>query len=310
MSIARAFALAVAVVSLTPLRADANVGKAWAAAKANVPAETSVLVGIDMTAVQQSQLFSMAFPKLLAKQSDLKEGLELIETTCTIDPLTAITGLVVATAKDTDEGAVYVSVKGIDEAKIVRCLEAIAVKQKAKDPKVVVTRDKGGITEMAMGSDKVFIKWIGKDVLVFPIDVDSKDQLHKWAGTRKGLARAPVGKAAGKVDARAAVFAITASEEDLDGVKMKLGYGSVSTLKGQLTAKLNIVVASAADAKKVAEKATTELAGAANGGGMPANLKALVQAVRVTSAGDEVLVRATVPEKELASVLGMLLMAM
>jgi hypothetical protein len=301
--VAPVFAVAVCLV---PLRADADAAKAWAAAKTNLPSTTNVLVGLNLTTLTKSSLFSMAFPLLLAQQPDVKSGLDLIKTTCKIDPMTVIDGLVVGMDKDQNTGAVFLALNGVDEAKIARCLEDVAKSKGQTDAKVTITKD-GTISEMTDGKHKAYVSWIGKDVLVMPLKFDDKAQLQKWTGAKGGLAKAPIGKVLSKVDTRAGIWAVTANEQDLDGMKMKIGYGSLNSMKGSLVADLHIVVASAADAKSIADKAQTELAAKAADPALAANLQTMLKGVSVKSAGSEVLVKATMIEKDLLSLAGALM---
>lgn len=301
MTTARVLAVAAAVC-LLPLRADADASKAWAAAKANLPADTHVLLGMDVAAVTSSSVFRTVFPLLLSQQSEMKDTFSLLETTCKIDPMKAIDGFVVGTAKDSDHGAVFVALKGVTEAKVVACLEAIARGKDIPDAKVKVTRDKG-ITQLAFGDgDKVYLKWFGKDVLAIPLDIDNKAQLQKWAGSRKGLAKALVGKTAAKVNTRAAAWMVAGIDEDIDGVKTSLGYGSFDVRKGALAADLRIVTASAEDARSVADKAQQQLAMVANLGGDPA-ISSMVRALTVRADGPELVIKASLPEADLLPVL-------
>ncbi len=303
MAHARVLALAAAAC-LLPVTADAKPASAWAAAKASLPKDTQMVVGFDLTQVRKSSLFTMAMPLVLSQQPDLKSGLDLIKQTCSIDPMKSVEAVVVGTAKDSGEGAIFIAVKDLDEARIVGCLEAIANKQALADQKVIVTKQ-GAITELSMGGDKVYTRWIGKDVLVLPIDVGDKKQLEKWAPVKGAIAKAPVNRGLAKTNTKAAVWAVTAVEQDIEGKKMKLGFGSLTTASGTLDADLHFVVASAADAKAIADKASQELATMATGG--QASLQTLLAGVTVSSASDEVLVKATVAEKDLFGALGALM---
>ena len=80
MSYARAVVVGV-VLCLVPVTARADSAKAWAAAKVGLPANTAVVVGLDVAALTKLSLFKMAFPLLLSQKPDVKAGLELIKTT-------------------------------------------------------------------------------------------------------------------------------------------------------------------------------------------------------------------------------------
>lgn len=305
MITARALAVGVALC-VAPLTARADVATAWTAAKASLPSTTAVVVGLDIETLTKTQLFKLAFPLILSQQPDFKSGLELIKTTCQIDPLKAIKGVVAGTDKDQTQGAIFIALTGIDEPKIVTCLEAIAKSKGDKDTKVVITRD-GAITEIAMGKDKLYVSWIGKDVLVLPITTGDKAQLQTWTGGKKALAKAPVGASLAKVDTRSAVWAVSSVERDLEGMKMKGGYGGLVSTKGSLAIDLHIVLPSAADAKTMADKATADLAVKTSDPALAPALKPLLTAVSIKGAGPEVVIKAAFPEKDLLSLAGALM---
>jgi hypothetical protein len=304
MTHARSVALVGAVVGalcLHPQRADADASKAWAAAKANLPSSTHVLVGMDVNALTRSPLFSMLFPLVVAQQPDFKEGLSVLEKVCQLNPMKAIDGLVVGMAKDKNQGAVFLSLNGVDEARLVGCIESIAQSKYSVEAKLRVTRA-GGITELAMGPDaKVYVKWFGSDVVALPIDVGNKAQLEKWAGSKNGLAKARVGRVATKVDTRAALWAITGYDENIDGVRTSLGYGSFDIAQGKLSADLRIVTSSAKDAKTVATKAQADLQESARS--LDPSLAALLGGVSIGASGPEIVIKASIPEKEVLSLL-------
>lgn len=305
MLTARALGVAVALCLFpTVVRADAS--KAWAAAKANLPSTTSIVVGFDVAALTKASLFKMGFPMLLAQKPDIKATLELVKTTCQIDPLTAIDGFVVGTDTDQKKGAAYIAFKGLDEAKIVTCLEALLRSQGTKDAKFVVTRD-GAVTQLAMGKDSLYLTWMGGDVVAMALAPKDKAQLQAWTSGKQSLAKGAVGRLVAKVDTRAAFWVASSIEQEVEKMKMKGGYGSVALAKGSLAIDLHMLLPGAAEAKGIADKASAELAGKINGPGLAPALKPVMQAVKITSAGPEVIVTAAIPEKDLLSIVGALL---
>jgi len=305
MLIARALGVAVALC-LFPITARADASKAWAAAKANLPSTASVVVGMDIAALTKTSLFKMAFPLVLSQKPEVKAAFDVIKTTCQIDPLTSIDGFVVGTDKDQKQGAAYISFKGLDEAKIVTCLESLVRSQGTKDAKIVVTRD-GAVTQLAMGKDSLYVTWMSGDVVVMALEPKDKAQLQAWTTGKKSLAKGAVGRLVAKVDTRAAFWVASTMEQEIEKMKMQGGYGALALAKGTLAVDLHMVLASAADAKAVADKASAELAVKTNGAGLAPALKPVMQAVKITSAGPEVIVKAAVPEKDLLSIAGALM---
>ena len=307
MGIARAL-VAAAIVCLLPLTAEAAPGKAWAAAKASLPPTTEVIVGLDLTQLTRTTLFKMALPMLLARQAEIKAGLDEVKATCGIDPLKNIEAVVIGTDKDQRQGAMFLAVNNLDETAIVTCLRAIAAKD-IKVPQITVATS-GGITELSVDQDKIYLRWVGKDVIVLPLGFGDRKQLAQWTGGRKALGKAPVGKYLGKVDPRTALWAVSAVPQELEGTRMTAGYGSLATTKGSLMPDLHVVMTSAADATATADKANQELATMASGSGLADNLKQLLQQIRVSAVGAEVVVKATIAERDLLAIAGALMRGM
>ncbi len=294
-----------AAVSLLPLSASAAPGAAWTAARANLPKDTTVLVGLDLVQLTRSSLFSMAFPLMLAQQPELKDGLDRIKAGCNLDPLKVVQGVVFGTDDTQKHGAIYIAVDGLDQPKIVSCLEAMA-KANGKDTKVAVKAD-GRINELTLGDKTVFLSWIGTNVLVLPLEITNKADLAAWSGV-KGLSKSKVARPMTKVNAGGALWAVSAVTKDLDDkTKMKLGYGAVTLASGKIAGDLHVQLDSAASAKAAADKAQNELSTLAASPGLAPNLKAVLSAMTVTSAADELQVKGSIAESDVLSLIGALM---
>ena len=295
---------AVALVSSISLAAEA--GPAWTAAKANLPKDTAVLVGLDLAQLQKSSLFSLGFPMMLSQQPELKEGLELVKSTCKLDPMKVVKDVVIGADDNQKHGAIYIAVDGLDQAKLVTCIEAIAAAKGKKDAKVAVKTD-GKIIEVGVGDKATFLTWIGSNVIVVPIEVSSKADLQAWTGA-KGLAKSKVARGMGKVNTAAAAWAVSGMPKDLDDkTKMKMGYGSVTLSGGNLGGDFHVQLASADAAKAAAAKAQQELTTLAGSDGLDANLKAVLTAVTVKAAGDELQIKGSMPESDVLQLVGALM---
>ncbi|CAN5782493.1 hypothetical protein BH11MYX3_BH11MYX3_31370 [soil metagenome] len=294
-----------AAISLAPIAASAAPGAAWTAARSNLPKDTTVLVGLDLVQLTRSSLFTMAFPLMLAQQPEIKDGLDLVKTNCKLDPLKVVQGVVFGTDDTQKHGAIYIAVDGLDQPKIVSCLEAVA-KAKGKDTKVSVKTD-GKINELTLGDKTIYMSWIGTSVLVIPLEITNKADLAAWSGA-KGLIKSKVGKASGKVNTGGALWAVSAVAKDLDDkTKMKLGYGSMTLASSKIAADLHVQLDSAENAKAAADKAQKELSTLAGSPGLAPNLKTVLSAVTVTSAADEVQVKGSMPESDVLSLIGALM---
>jgi len=300
-----AFAAAtVAALCAAPERAAADAARAWAAAKDNLPAQTALVIGADLTAITKTKLFSTFLSLAMAKEPDAKKVFETIKTSCKIDPLAAIQGVVYATDTDRKQGAVYLALSpGLDQAKLASCAEQVAKAQGVKDPKLTVKKT-GAITELSTDKDKLYVSWIGTDVLVVGSDVHDKAVLEKWIGQKGGFGKSPVAKLAGSANTKGALWGVSSLTKELDpGMKMKSAYGALTVNGGTLAVDLHATLDSAKAATDAVAKANAQIVQVTSGGDMPANVKTILQGVSVKSAGPDVTVKASAPEAELLSLL-------
>src|SRR4051812_46117478 len=212
-----------ALVCLFPLHAArAGSNDAWTAAKANLPKDTMVLLGLDLAQLQKSSLWSLGFPLILSQQPDIKAALDTVKASCQLDPLKIITGLVIGTDANQQHGAIYISVTGLDQAKLTSCFQVVA---KGKP----TIKTEGKITELSSGDKTLYLSWIGTNVLVLPFELGNKADLGTWTAGAKALTKSKVARSMGKVNTSAAVWAVSAVPKDLDdNQKMKGGYGAIT----------------------------------------------------------------------------------
>jgi hypothetical protein len=297
--------LAAVALSFTALHAHADV-RAWNAAKAGLPADAQIVVGVDVAAIQQTQLFSALFPKLREK-AEVAAMLDALKDSCKVDPLTAVQSLVVAMPVDQSDGAVYLSIAGIDRNKLGECLKTAS--EHDKGGAKLTIKQTGNLTEMTKDKETTFLGWVGKDVIVVAFHASDKPSLLKWMGGKGALGKSGVGKALGKVNTQATVWGVIDGDKELQpGITAKRAYGAISFAKGKLDADLHAVLASAADATAVADKANqqiAELSKAGGSGGGPPQIVAMLKSVKVTTANDEVVVKASVAEQDLLAVMAM-----
>jgi hypothetical protein len=293
-------------VSLVSLHAGADSSKAWSAAKAGLPADAKLVVGVDFAAVQKTQLFATLWPKLLEK-AEVAKALGMMKDTCKIDPLVVVQGMVVAMSDDQQDGAGYLAISGIDKAKLSSCLQRAVQGLADKDAKVSLKQD-GNITQVSDGKDSIFLGWVSKDVIVVSLHTQDKASLVKWMGGKGALAKTGIGKAIAKVNTSAAIWgAGETSKEVQPGVIVKGGYGAVTFSKGNLGADVHGVMESAAQAATMASSANKQLDEAKQGALVPPAIVAVLKAITVIAANDEVVLKASVLEKDLVGALSLAL---
>jgi hypothetical protein len=293
-------AIALSLASLHVGHARAEPSKAWTAAKAGLPADAKIVIGVDLAAIQKTQLFAALYPKLLAK-ADASKVIESVKTACKIDPLAAVQGLVVATSADQQEGAVYLAISGIDRAKLSSCLSLAVQGMADKNTKISVKQD-GNVTQVSDGKDTAFVGWAGKDVLVVSTHERDKPSLLKWMGGKGGLAKSDLGKRIAKVNTSAALWGAGEGDKELQpGITAKGGYGAVTLSKGNLDTDLHAVLATADQAKTMANTAKQQLDAAKLAPQLPPGVGAMLKTVTVTAANEEVVFKGSFVEKDLLS---------
>jgi hypothetical protein len=281
--------------------------KAWTAAKASLPADTAVVVGIDVSAIAKSATFTKLFPVLLAKSDDAKQALDLVKSACKIDPLVALKSVAVGLNSTQDDGAVYLNVIDLDAAKLTSCLKEVAKAKGAGDKVEALTvTTTAGITEMASGDKHLFFGWIGTDVLVMvPKHLEDKAALKNYMGG--GFAKGTLTKMLGKVKTESAIFVASSVGKSLDATHtLKQGYGWVTLAAPNLSIEFHGDFGDAAAAKGLATDASTQIDEMRKNPPLPA-VADMLKNVSVVSVSTEVVAKATVIEKDFADLVSMAL---
>ena len=303
----RARFLVLASLTIAPTLAHADAAKAWATAKANLPADASLVAGVNVSAIASTQVFKDMFPKLVASNADFKDFLDLAKTQCQIDPIASVGGVVVAADATKSSGVVYVSLNGVTQDKLAACADKIA-KAKASNDKLTFKKD-GNIIEVtsATKNKSVFFGWATPDVMVIPKDGD-KAVLQKWMGGKGAFAKSSLGMVTGKVKTTSAVWAATSEGRTLQtGMNMKAGYGDLDDVKGTISIGVHIQLGNPAEAAKTATEMNTQLTQAKNGGGLPAMFGAILQNLTIKANGDELVLATNAAEKDVISLAQMLI---
>jgi hypothetical protein len=298
--------VAAVALSFTALQAHADT-KAWTAAKAGLPDDTKILIGIDLTAIQKTQTFAALFPKLRDK-AEVATMLDALKDSCKVDPLTVVQGIVVGLSTNQEDGAVYVSINGIDRNKLGDCLKVAAEHDKGNK---LTIKQNGNITEVTNDKETSYLGWIGKDVIVVSIHATDKPSLIKWMGGKGALTKSPAGKALGKVNTAAPLWGVVDGDKELEpGMTVKRAYGAVSVGKAKLDVDFHAVMASPADATSLVTKLNQQMTEMnKSGGGGPPAIVEMVKATKVSAVNDEVVARSSVAEQDLLSALSMMMAA-
>jgi hypothetical protein len=298
-------ALAAAMLLGAPAAFADAPGDAWAAAKGVLPASPTVVGGLNVATIRDSELFKQLYPQLINSSAEAKEGFDMLNASCGLDVKSVVQGVVFA-MDENNKGIVLMSLRGVDQAKVLSCMNA-AVK---KDKKTVTAgkADGKGIVEYTSSGekDKLYIAYLPKGVLAISTEPSNKALLETWLGGKGVEGKSAAGQALGKVSTGAALWAVYGKAQQLDaGTNLKAGYGHADIGGGEIRVDGRMVLASAKEATDAAAKANAELEKAKSGGGIPPAFAGIAKSIKIGSAGDEVQVKASLPEKEALSLIGM-----
>jgi hypothetical protein len=295
---------ALMAASATSARADAP-GDAWAAARAVLPAAPDVVVGMNLAAIRGSLLFQRLYPKLLEQAGEARQGLDELKATCGIDVQSALQGAVVF-VDGQNRGAVFLSAKGVDKARVSDCL----VKMSAKSKKQVAVNgpDEKGIVEYSDGTaQKLYVAYLPKGVIVIATDPNDRALLRAALSGGGIGAGNDVGRALAATNTGATVWAIVHKPQQLDETtSMKVGYGSADLQGGNVAGELRLVLGSDKEAADAVTKANTGLAEAKKNGEVPPQLQSVVKTLKIACAtpkgagcgSPELLAKAQISERE------------
>ncbi len=309
-------------------RAASAEPKSWTAAKAVLPDNVTVIAGANLISLRKTAAYQQLVPALINKEPDAKQAFDIAMTTCAIDLHTAIEDATVAISDD-EKGLVVVGLaKGIDQKKVVECLNKLAVqlaktrapaaktglkagaaKKPARAPKVV-TKTTGKVTEYSIDGEpkKLYLAWLAPDVVAISTAGDDRALLEKLvSGT--GLKGAMSGTV-GKVNTSATLWLATTKQTPISqtGSTMKSAFGTIDASGGQVSFDIHAIMASAAEAKKFVDDATAMLGAAKSQ--VPPQFASIVDGLKLSAKGDDAMMKLAVTEKDLQSILSLVLMSL
>jgi hypothetical protein len=295
--------LLIAAAAFTASATAAHAeSRAWTAAKKTLPANMQVVAGISFGQIRSSQLFQTMWPTLMAQAGDAKTTLDTVKTSCGIDVVNQLDSIVFA-VDEAQQGGAVIALKGTTQKDLDACFQKFA---KEKGKTATISKD-GALTKYAGGDKALYVKWLGKDVFAVSSKPDDKDATAKFVAgglTADKSMKAPL--AASKTDA--AFWGVVNKGQDLTdlGAKMLMGYGSADVKSGNIAADLHLVLDSAKAAADSAVKATEQINQAKKSGQIPPMFASMLSSLKITAAGSEIVVSASVAEKDLMGLVSML----
>lgn len=295
----RALALAIALV-VVPSVAFAAPSRAWNAAK-KAHADAPIIAGIDVASAKASESFKKYYPLLVDKKPEVKEVLDKLQAACSFDPFTAVHSAVAVVDDAADNrGAFYLALTGWNAAKLGACIKKVSKREKKN---VIVGPVKRGIQQLELKGDKIYLGWIGKDVLVIATDPTDKALVQKMLGGRGAGA---ANKLANKLDTGATLWMVVMKSQPIQGsIEMKALYGTANVASGNVDGDMRVITGGASQASDLVTMFNAELPKLQ--GALPPAASALVKSLKLTANGAEVQATASAPEKDLLSLFALVM---
>ena len=295
-------AVALALVA-TAASAHAD-SKAWATAKTKLPGGLVAVFGVNVNSIKSSELYKQFVPMLEAKSGKAKDNLDKIKATCGIDLTGSIDSVVVgmgggSSAGKDDVGVIIIALKGTTQKDLEACGQKVA---KAEGKTLSITKD-GAITKYSgMGEDDAYVRWFSKDTLAIG---DSKDNVTKLTGG--GIAKDVLSTDAGKVDTNAAVWVAVNKTQDVEDLKGKMtgGYGTLDLKAGNLVVDAHVILDSPKTAAEGVKQGEAQLDQIKKSGQLPKQFVPMLDSIKLSSSGAELVAKAQVAETDLASLIQM-----
>jgi hypothetical protein len=296
--------LQAAALALVATAASAHAdSKAWATAKTKLPGGLVAVFGINVNSIKSSELYKQFVPMLEAKAGKAKDNLDKIKTTCGIDLTGSIDSVVVGMgggAGDKDDvGVIIVALKGTTQKDLEACGQKVA---KAEGKTLSITKD-GAITKYSgMGDDDAYVRWFSKDTLAI---ADSKDNVTKLTGG--GIAKDILATDAGKVNTNAAMWVAVNKTQDIEDLKGKMtgGYGTLDLKAGNLAVDAHVILDSPKTAAEGVKQGQAQLDQIKKSGQLPKQFAPMLDSIKLSSSGAELVAKAQVAEADLASLIQM-----
>lgn len=292
------------VVGASVAHADAP-GDAWAAARGLLPGNPYVVVGVNLATVKGSTIYQQLFPAVLQQAGGAQAKLDDIKTTCGIDVVSAVQGAVVA-IDNTQKGVIFVSTKGIGPDKVADCFGKVMAKE-APGKKLTASKPDGqGIVEYAATgeSSHIYVGYLPHGVIAFATDAQDKTLLTTWLSGKGANSATPAGHALGSVGTGAAFWMVVAEEKNLAPdvqASMKVIYGQADLAGGNISADFHIVTSSPKEATDLAAYAQKQMDDLKKANALPPEAMNIVKSLKIGANGQEVQLKASMPEKDALS---------
>lgn len=300
----KAAALVTLALSLFVARPAAAQSKSWAAVKGSVTPKAAFVFGANFDPIRKTATYATVLKMFLDGEEDAKQAFDLIKTHCQIDVASALTDAT-AIMKADEKPLVVLGLNGLDEPKVVACLEKIVMSfaPAGTAPIKLTAKKKGKVTEYTVPGErkKIYIAWLAADVLAFTDDPIAKGKLEKMLAGK--AAKGDLGKWIAKISTAAPIWFAVAKKEREDGLNIVGGYGQVDITGGNVSLTGHLVLAKASEASQATLMAHDGLTEAkAKAAKIPA-AKKMLDTVTIVANGKEVDVSVTIADKDIVTLI-------
>ncbi len=293
--------VSAALLAASPAHADS---KAWAAAKKALPANLFAVAGVNVGKVKASQLFQTLWPVAMAQAgSDVESKLDKLKATCGFDGST-VDSMVVG-VNESQKGAIVIAFSKTTQKDLDACIQ-----KGAKEENKKITISKTGDVEQLSGLDQkdantLYIRWLAKDVIAIATKPDDKSLLTEMTagGIAKDKAFSP---ALANVNTSSAVWLAVNKAQDLPDINAKMTqvYGNADFSAGNIAATGHVVLDSSKAATDAAAQGNQQIAAMKKAGSVPPAFSGVLNTATIKSSGPEVVVSASMAEKDVLALLG------
>ena len=280
--------------------------KSWTAVSKSVNTGAAIVVGVNLKPIRATTTYASALKLFLDEEESAKQAFEMIKGTCAIDVPAAISDATVIMKND-EKPLVVLGLDGLDETKVVACLEKIgnAMAQAAGSTVAIklTAKKKGKVTEYSMAGEKkkIYIAWLAADVLAFTDDPNDKGKITKMIAGKPP--KGALGSMIAKVSTTAPIwFAVSKKDKEEWGTILG-GYGQVDITGGTITGTGHLVVAKPAEAVAAAAEGNKGLAEAKTEAAQAAGVLKVLNTITITAAGSQVDMTGSVADKDIMGLL-------
>jgi hypothetical protein len=249
----------VVALSLCLVGTAAAQSKSWTAVQKSVNTSATIVFGVNLKPIRATTSYAAGLQMFLAQEPPAKEAFELIKTNCGIDVPNAISDATFIMKED-DKPLVVIGLDGINEAKLLGCMEKIVVTMGGPADLKISAKKKGKITEYSAPGEKkkLYAAWLAPDVVAFTDDPNDKAKLTKMLAGKapKGI----VASGLAKVSTAAPIWAAVAKKEKESFGTMLGGYGQVDISGGKVTVSGHLIWSKPAEATTALAEAQKGLA--------------------------------------------------